>query len=363
MSQKFQEYSMKWPISRGIARRSANDAFDLVAGFVYSQVLLACVELKLFEHLKSGAQSLAQLCEKLALESDAALRLLSAAESLRLVTKLEGNRYCLGFRGASIAGNEGVLRMIEHHAIFYRDLADPVSLLRGESRDTSLSRYWSYCSSTPQQLSGADVAAYTQLMSQSQSLVSSQILDAYSFAPHHRLLDIGGGDGTFLSTVALHAPHVHLTLFDVPAVAQRATARFESDGLSHRAVAIGGDFFKDPLPNDADLISLVRVVHDHDDENVMRLLRRIRLLMVPATTLMIAEPMAGDATAATVGAAYFNFYLMAMGTGRARTAKEIAGMLQAAGFDDVSERKTNLPMQCKILIAQIDTKKRKASLT
>jgi demethylspheroidene O-methyltransferase len=363
MSRRFQDLSFKYPGSRYVARNSANDVFDLVAGFVYSQVLLACVQLKLFDHLKAGPISLVVLGEKLSLNPDALWRLMSAAESLRLVTRLQDDRYCLGFRGASIAGNEGVMRMIEHHALFYSDLADPVALLRGEKSNTALSRYWSYCSGAPQQLSNADVTAYTQLMSQSQGLVSSQILNGYSFAQHRRLLDIGGGDGTFLSTVAQRAPHLHLTLFDVPAVAQRAMERFKAEGLAHRAVAIGGDFFKDPIPGDLDLVTLVRVVHDHNDEEVMQLLRRIRLAMSPESTLLIAEPMAGDTAAATVGAAYFNFYLLAMGAGRARTAAEISTMLQAAGFDRISERKTGLPMQCKMLIARIDTKKRKASLT
>lgn len=363
MSRKFQHLSSKLPVSSAIARRSSSDVFDLVAGFVYSQILLACVQLKLFDHLKSGPRSVEQLSHDMGLTDAAARRLLSGAASLRLVTPLDGDRYCLGFRGAAIAGNPGILHMIEHHHMFYADLADPVALLRGEAGEANLARYWSYSHQNPHDLSGQQVAAYTQLMTQSQDLVSSQILDAYSLKRHRKILDIGGGEGTFLMRVAERAPHLALQVFDVPAVAERARQNFERRGLASRATATGGDFFNDPLPEGADLVTLVRVVHDHDDAAVMNLLRRVRSAVAPGGAVLIAEPMAGTVSSATVGDAYFNFYFMAMGVGRARTAGEIAAMLSAAGFGAATELKTSIPLQCKVMIAQVDIKKRKVNLT
>lgn len=356
MSQKFQNITAKMPVSRMFARHSASGVFDLVAGFVYSQVLLACVQLRVFEILKSGPRSLDDLAAEMAISPDAAQRLLSAAKVLQLVSELSGNRYCLGMRGAAIAGNDGILRMIEHHRLLYADLADPVSLLKGEVRPTRLERYWSYGGSDPAALSDDEVAPYTQLMSRSQALVSSQVLDVYRFSAHRRILDIGGGDGTFLMGVAEHAPQAELVLFDLPAVAARAQVRFNESGLALRAAAVGGNFFEDALPEGADCISMVRVVHDHDDAPVMNLLRRIRAALAPGGTLVIAEPMAGAASAETVGDAYFSFYLMAMGRGRARTAGELATLLRAAGFAYVAEIATPLPLQCKVLIARIDNK-------
>lgn len=362
-SQKFQYWAAKLPVSRLIARHAASDAFDLVAGFVYSQVLLACVQLRLFDHLRSGARTLPDLARRMDLKPDAAERLLRAAQSLKLVTHIGPDRYCLGSRGAAIAGNPGILSMISHHALLYRDLADPVALLRGEAPETELSRYWSYCGDNPGALTAPEVEEYTQLMSQSQTFVAAQILDAYPFQRHRRILDIGGGEGTFLMAVADRVSSIALTLFDVPPVADRARENFAARGLSARATAVGGDFFKDSLPEGADLVSLVRVAHDHDDDAVMSLLRRIRAGMDDDATLLIAEPLAGAASGATVGDAYFGFYLLAMGRGRARTARELTDMLIAAGFADVREHSTAIPLQCGLLTTQIDSKKRKANLT
>ena len=293
-SQNFQYWAAKLPCSRSVARYAARDSFDLVAGFVYSQVLFACVQLRLFEHLLGGSRRLPYLARRMGLKLEPAERLLRAAQSLKLVTQISPDRYCLGPRGAAIAGNPGILSMIAHHALLYRDLADPVALLRGEERNTELSHYWSYCTDNPNALTATDVASYTQLMSQSQTFVAAQIIDAYPFHRHRRILDIGGGEGTFLMAVADRVPTIDLTLFDVPPVADRGRENFLARGLGGRATAIGGDFFKDALPRGADLVSLVRVVHDHDDAAVMQLLRRIRAGMDDCATLLIAEPMAGQ---------------------------------------------------------------------
>jgi demethylspheroidene O-methyltransferase len=97
----------------------------------------------------------------------------------------------------------------------------------------------------------------------------------YPVAAHRCLLDIGGGDGSFLAAAATRAPDLELQLFDLPAVADRARMRFEAAGLAGRATAFGGSFQTGLLPVGADLVSLVRVLHDHDDEDVMGLLRAI----------------------------------------------------------------------------------------
>ena len=89
-------------------------------------------------------------------------------------------------------------------------------------------------------------------------------------------------------------------------------------GLGARATTHGGNFFADPLPDDADVISLVRVVHDHDDDRVRELSGQRAPLAAPGGTLLVAEPMSGTPEAAPCADAYFGFYLLAMGTGRAR---------------------------------------------
>jgi demethylspheroidene O-methyltransferase len=62
--------------------------------------------------------------------------------------------------------------------------------------------------------------------------------------------------------------------------------------------------------------------------------------------------MAGVRGAETVGAAYFAFYLLAMGSGRARTPDEYRGLLLAAGFREARAVRPRLPVQTALVVAR-----------
>ena len=108
----------------------------------------------------------------------------------------------------------------------------------------------------------------------------------------------------------------------------------------------------DPLPSGADIATLVRVVHDHNDDVVLRLLQAVRTALVPGGTLLLAEPMAETAGAEAMGDAYFGFYLLAMGSGRPRSQAELVSLLQRAGFESVRPVRTRMPLQTSLLVAR-----------
>ncbi len=350
-SARFRRWAAALPLTRGVARGHARELFDLCAGFVYSQVLLACVRLRILEKLAQGARSAAEVAADAGLTVERAERLLGAAVALRLVESRSGARYGLGPLGSVVVAQPGIAAMVEHHALLYADLADPVALLREEQGRGRLRAYWAYAATdTPAGVPGEAVAGYSSLMSASQALVAAEILDAYPVRRHRCVLDVGGGEGAFLAAVSSRAPHLRTILFDLPAVAERARVAAERDGRP--LVAVGGDFLRDPLPEGADLVTLVRVLHDHDDAAVVALLKAVRGALAPGGTLLVAEPLAGAAGAETVGAAYFAFYLLAMGQGRARTAAELRRLLAAAGFADARERPTRIPLQTGLIVAR-----------
>ena len=348
----FRRWAAGFPLTRPIARRRARRLFDLCAGFVYTQVLLAFVQLRLPDILAEGPRSTGELAAQLSLSPDAVERLLAAAVALDLAARRGERCFGLGPLGAALVGNPGIAAMVEHHRLLYSDLHDPVALLRGGHAGTELARYWSYArADAPKGLSADRVAAYSGLMAASQALIAEEVLAAYRLSGHACLLDVGGGDGAFLIAAAERAPSLRLVLFDLPAVAERARERFTSAGLGERASAVGGDFLSDPLPRGADIVSLVRVIHDHDDEAALTILRAARRALPANGTLILAEPMSGTRGAEPIGAAYFGFYLLAMGSGRPRTPEELRGLLAAAGFDRARLVATATPMLTRLLVA------------
>ncbi|MBV9077164.1 MAG: methyltransferase domain-containing protein [Methylobacteriaceae bacterium] len=350
VSPAFHRLATRLPLVRWIARRQSRRLFDLCAGFVYAQVLAAAVELRLFELLAAEPLAPEAVAARTGLAPDAALRLCGAAASLGLLERRSGGRFGLGLLGAATLGNPGVAAMVAHHGALYADLADPVALLRRGSGDR-LAAFWPYRGASGPAEADA-VLPYTRLMAVSQPLVADLILDAYPVARHRAILDVGGGDGAFLEAAARRAPALRATLFDLPAVAELAGARFARAGLGSRAFATGGDLRQDPLPRGHDLVTLVRVLHDHDDSGALALLRAVAAALPPGGTLLVAEPMAGLAGAEPVEA-YFAFYLLAMGQGRPRSPAELSGLMRRAGFERIRRARTANPLLVSLLVGKL----------
>ncbi|WP_420134308.1 methyltransferase [Rhodopseudomonas sp.] len=351
-SARFQRFAAVFPLTRGVARRRAGAMFDIVAGFVYSQILLACVQLRLFELLRERPASAGELAQRLSLPPESMQLLLDAATALKLVQPRSGGRYGLGQLGAELCGNPGVRALVEHHAMLYRDLADPLAMLRGPRGGGELAAYWAYVRGEgAAELPADQVLPYTALMAASQPMIAREVLHVMSFKQHRCLLDVGGGDGSFLSAVAEQTPGLRVMLFDLPAVAAKAAERFQANGLAGRATAIGGSFRDDPLPEGADIVSLVRIIHDHDDDVVTTLLRAVHKALPVGGELLIAEPLAGPPGRESSTDAYFAFYLRAMGTGQGRTFARLTELLEAAGFGDIRLHAVPMPMVASVITA------------
>jgi demethylspheroidene O-methyltransferase len=321
---------------RPIARRRARGLFDLVAGFVYSQVLLACVRLQLFDLLAQGPLGEQELSHRLDVPLDGLQRLLAAAVALDLLEHRPGNCYGLGKLGAPMVGNAAISALVEHHAVLYADLQDPVALLRGNGASPALSKYWAYATAAaPGALAPAQVNEYSALMSASQPLVAEEVLDSYDVRRHRCLLDVGGGQGRFLRAVARRAPGLKLMLFDLPGVVPVAHDALAAEGLAHRSTVHGGDFTRDPLPTGADIATLIRVIYDHPDERALAILRAVYRALPPGGTLLLAEPMAG-----------------APGAPRMGDASELQFLMETAGFERVRELPTPIPLQVGVLVAR-----------
>jgi demethylspheroidene O-methyltransferase len=151
-SPRFREFASRFVATRPLARQRASELFDLVAGFVYTQWLLACVELKLFDRLAAEPLHADRLAAESRLPPASAQRLLEAASALGLAQArghdADGRAlYGLGPLGATMVGNEALTAMVEHHRTLYADLADPLALLREGRGSGAVAGYWSYAAS------------------------------------------------------------------------------------------------------------------------------------------------------------------------------------------------------------------------
>jgi demethylspheroidene O-methyltransferase len=329
---RFVAAAERLPIARFVARRRAKSLFDLVAGFSYAQTLFACVELGLIEKVGLEGTTLQNISQQLGWPSANTDRLIGAAVALDLFER-DGDGVFLGQQGTALLAQPWIMRFISHHKHFAEDLIDPVALLSGTRSKTAMRRYWDY------ENPASDASAYSRLMEASQEAVSRQILQAYDFSGAQSVVDLGGGTGAFLRALGARYPALQRTLVDRAAVIEIAKADPRNAGIT----SVSADVRSDELPS-ADTYMLIRVVHDHDDADILALLKNIRRQMRGGSTLVIAEPFAGNPTTASVTDAYFNLYFAAMGQGRTRKPDEIFALARQAGYGRWTEHRTMMPL-------------------
>jgi demethylspheroidene O-methyltransferase len=342
-SGSFQQFANRfWPL-RIIARRRAAALFSTVSGFIHSQILFACVETGLLTLLQKGPATIREIALHTASAESQLSRLLDGALALKLVARDKQGRWWLDDAGAVVAGNAGITAMIRHHSMLYRDLADPVKLLKETSAPTQTQDFWRYVRGPD--VSPADAARYSALMTASQDMLIAEVLACQSFAGRRTLMDVGGGEGAFLRAAGQKYPHLKLWLFDLPSV---------TDSAQHERIRrFGGDFFETPLPTGADCVTLMRVVCDHEDGQAVKLLRNIKRSLESGGVLLIGEPMAGTGAEASLASAYFSFYFLAMRSGRCRTPDQITALLNEAGFTKTTLIPTRAPLAASLIEARI----------
>ena len=350
-SRAFQRAAARAPFAARVARKDGEALFDLVAGFVHSQVLRSFVDLDMATRLADRPKRAEELALEAGLPPERMRVLCQAAASLNLMRRRRDGRYALGRLGAALPGIPGLAQMITHHDVLYRDLEDATAFFTDGS-GTELAEFWPYVFGATGDVSAETAETYSELMAESQTLVAEEALRVVDLKGVTTLLDVGGGTGAFLTAAGLANPGLHLHLFDLPVVADGAAARFARNGLTERSTITGGNFRTDAIPADTDALSLVRVLYDHSDETVRMLLAKAHAAISDGGRLIVAEPMSGGSRPMRSTDAYFAVYCMAMRTGRVRSAEEIANLLIEAGFSDVTPVKTARPFITSVVTAR-----------
>lgn len=346
----FQRWASNTPVLSWFARRDGAALFDIVQGFVRSQVLFALVQLEIPSRLVHGPQDAESLARSCNLPPDRMKILLRGGVGIGLLKQSRDGLYALTRQGAALTGVSGLQDMILHHGAFYRDLDDPVALLTGE-QDTELAAFWPYVFGAAKADDPEVAERYSTLMADTQKLVAQDTLNTVALAGIKRMLDVGGGSGAFQIEVAAAQPDIDLGVFDLPTVEDAANRAIAAAGVSNRISFYAGSFRDDPLPKGFDAISLVRVLYDHADDTVANLLSSCRKALPRGGRLIISEPMSGGRRPDPITDVYFAFYTLAMRTGRTRSAEEIAELVKAAGFERIQALKSRRPYVTSVLTA------------
>jgi SAM-dependent methyltransferase len=151
-----------------------------------------------------------------------------------------------------------------------------------------------------------------------------------------RILDVGGGPGTYAIQFCLHNPGLEGAVFDLPTTRPFAEKTIERFGVRDRVEFIDGNYLEDPLPGGFDAAWLSQILHSEDPEGCRTIIEKAVRALEPGGTIMVHEFIMDDAMDGPLHPALFSLNML-IGTpgGRAYSNGQISDMLEAAGVTDV----------------------------
>lgn len=304
---------------------------QVASGFMASKHLFVASEVGLFGHLADGPCTLDDLAARSGIPPSRIRILADAMVALGFVAR-EGDLYCNGsVADAFLAG---------------RTAADLGPLLSFWNR---ISYPWWTQQETAIRTGKASVPfgdvsdEFWTLAAEGIEALSTETAEAlaatYDFGRHHRVLDLGGGIGTYLVAVLRRYAGLQATLFELPATAAVARRRLASTPLGPMIQIVEGDFFTDPLPEGHDVVILANVLHMFSPERNLALLRRIRERVPDGARLLLVD-LWTDATHSqpTYAALLAGEFQIASGEGAAYSEEELREWLQVSGWQALERR-------------------------
>lgn len=183
-------------------------------------------------------------------------------------------------------------------------------------------------------------ASFDSLLACDQDVAYDGPTAAYDWTAVKHVLDVGGGQGGFVTAIARAAPHVTATVLERPGTADAARRYIAANGFSDRIEVIEGDFFA-PLPRTADVVILSFVLLNWSDGNARRILARCVDALAPGGRILVYERDDPPEASANEEFTELDLRMLVFLGGRLRTRNEWAALAETAGL--VVESVSRLP--------------------
>jgi SAM-dependent methyltransferase len=305
--------------------RNVDDLMALGNGYQRAMTLFAALKLGVFRGLATGECDAVTLARRIGADPGKLSILLDALAVLGLVGK-KGNRY----RNARVArdllltGPRSMESILLHHLDGWGEWGRLSATIRAARAPVG----------------GADGGYqenFIRGMEENARKRAASVARRFPLRAGDRLLDLGGGPGTYAVAWAQAYPRAEISVFDTPGTLRVARKILREKGAEERIRLMEGDFLKDPLGGPYDFIWISQILHAFPEADCRKLLRKARAALAPGGRAAVQEFLLAEGKTSPPGPVFFSVHMVAVTEGgRAYTAKEVAGMMRSAGFRKIA---------------------------
>jgi SAM-dependent methyltransferase len=252
----------------------------VASGFMAASHLFAASELGLFEALADSPATLDALAARTGLTPRSARISADAMVALGLLQR-DGDHYSnTPATAAFLAGDSPTdLRPLLR---FWAQISYPTSMHYATALATGPPAQVFDLDDDQQAIVSAGIEAAT-------AGPANALPGVVDLSGRNRLLDIGGGTGSWSIAAARRYPHLRATVFELPVTADIARRRISASGLGDRVEALAGDALAGNLPDGHDTFLVANLAHYWAPADNHRLLEAIRQVAPAGGLLLLAD--------------------------------------------------------------------------
>jgi len=261
----------------------------MMTGYWVSQAIYVAAELGIADLLRDGPRTVAELARDTNTDEESLYRLLRALASVEVFAEGEQRLFALTPMASSLRSDvphsqrSMALMMGDEHYRVWSELLYSV-----QTGETAFDKVYGMPIFEYLQQNSDKGKIFDEAMTGIHGRETNAVLESYDFAGIRTLADIGGGNGSKLSTILKHYPEMRGILFDLPHVVERALPNLEAAGAANRCEMVGGDFFQS-VPSGADTYMLRHIIHDWDDERARQILANCRAVLPGSGKVLVIE--------------------------------------------------------------------------
>lgn len=182
------------------------------------------------------------------------------------------------------------------------------------------------------------------------SAIAPGLAHGLDLSGRRRLLDLGGGPGTYAVQFCLANPALRATIFDLAGSAPFAASISRRFGVADRVAFQAGDYLRDPVPGGFDVVWLSQILHAEAPDGCRTILAKAAAALEPGGSLFVHDFLLDDSLDGPEFATLFSLNML-LGTpgGQAYAVGQVRDMLVGAGLERVELLAFRGPNDSRIL--------------
>jgi len=175
--------------------------------------------------------------------------------------------------------------------------------------------------------------------------MAQPVLSLLDLRGRKRLLDVGGGPGTFSVLIAKANPEIQCTVLELPPITAIAKDLIAAQGEAERVTLLPGDYHTTPFPAGNDVVLLFGMMHQEPVETIRDLLARAYAALAPGGMVYVMDMMTDESHTRPPFSAMFAVNMaLTKEHGWVFSDVELQAWMSEAGFTPATVRPLPPPM-------------------